>query len=190
MHEKMRICESGPGERALERSAHLGGWMVLGRAAPKVLERSRIVLLRAHALGIHVAQVREGRRLASGGSLRVVVKGLGRIGRQPACAVVVQVAEGELRVDRALERRVLIVLQHVVVRATLHTTSRIVDGEAHLFDGARAAAHALRLRDDALGDGAVVQERLEARLWHAHAEQVPVPHCETRATKFGARARG
>ena len=83
MHEKMRICESGPGERALERSAHLGGWMVLGRAAPKVLERSRIVLLRAHALGIHVAQVREGRRLASGGSLRVVVKGLGRIGRQP-----------------------------------------------------------------------------------------------------------
>ena len=78
--------------------------MVLYGAAAKVLESRGIVLVDTHALRVHVAQVREGGRLAGGGRLGIILEGLGGVRRQPARAVVVQMAESELSVDGALER--------------------------------------------------------------------------------------
>ena len=69
---------------------------------------------------------------------RLLVEPVGplRVHRQAARAVQAEVAQGELRVDAALLRRVLVVLDHVVIRtAALAATPRAVDGEPHLHGG-------------------------------------------------------
>ena len=114
----------------------LRGRVRLGRALAEVLERRRVARLHPRALRVHVAQVRVRRGVARGRRQLVEAVGPLRVHRQPARAVQAEVAQGELRVDAALMRRVLVVLDHVVIRtAALGATPRAVDAEPHLHRG-------------------------------------------------------
>ena len=95
-----------------------------------------------------MAELRKGGGLACARGLAVVSEGFLNVRRQPTRAVEVQMAECELRIHGALQSAVLIVLQHVVIGASLGHTFRIVDGQPHLRKRQQRARPGARSKED------------------------------------------
>mmetsp|Transcript_8340 Transcript_8340/g.18216 ORF Transcript_8340/g.18216 Transcript_8340/m.18216 type:complete len:483 (+) Transcript_8340:208-1656(+) len=158
-----------------------GPRVALGGALAKELERGGVVLLDADALRVHVAEMRERGRFARRRRVAVQLEGALHVHGDAARAVVMQVRQRHLRVHRALPRRVLVVLDDLVVgRAVLAVAERVVDAQAHLLDQA-AALDLLGSGNDLLCNRVVVHQCLGALFGHLHAKQLPVAERQLRA---------